>query len=200
MRARRRDTFRRVLSGISNMSGRIVGSQIFKSVATIVLIGGLATSSFYWGMWVERGRDRPAPQVSMDRREPLVTERSEGTPSTTTSKAQAPTAGAKPSGQAVSTVKPAPAAAKPATQAPAATKPATQAPAATKPATQAPAAVASTQSNDSSLKLGAAKPVTGEAVSQYDWVYSPAFGDWRFHTGIDLKVDTGTPVDRKSVV
>ncbi len=44
---------------------------------------------------------------------------------------------------------------------------------------------------------GAASPVWpchGEITSYYGWRIHPIYGDWRFHYGIDIGVDTGTPV------
>lgn len=142
-----------------------MSSQELRSVVAIVFIVGLATASFYWGMRVERGRFTPEPVYITDRPPSVVTERSENAP-------KALPAEPKP-------------AAKTATTAPtAAPKPTVQAPSV--PTTPRPAA-------KESLPV-MAMPVTGSILTRSEWMYSPAFGDWRYHSGIDIAADAGTPV------
>jgi biotin carboxyl carrier protein len=37
-------------------------------------------------------------------------------------------------------------------------------------------------------------PVAGEVLLRFGWAYSPVFGDWQEHTGLDLAARPGTPV------
>jgi len=165
-----------------------VRSETVKSLATIILVAGLATASFYMGMWIERGRVS-APQsqaVEQATEQQPVTERSENTPKIQTA-----------------TPKPAPVPTAPKDVAPVApkagamTKSTTTAAAGAKSTT---ATAAGTSTGSGATKSGAATrpvmavPVTGDKIFGYDWMYSPSFGDWRFHTGMDVKSDVGSPV------
>jgi len=37
-------------------------------------------------------------------------------------------------------------------------------------------------------------PVVGRISLEFGWTYSPTYGDWRFHPGVDIQVPAGTPV------
>lgn len=37
-------------------------------------------------------------------------------------------------------------------------------------------------------------PVSGAVIHEFGWQQHPLFKDWRFHTGIDLQVESGQPV------
>jgi len=140
-------------------------SQVAKSALTILLVAGLAGASFYWGMWVERGRPRTEAPAVEQAAVPFTTERSEDTPHLS-----------KPEPRVVLPPAPAKSLAK-AQQQPSQTQQ-------SQPKSQ--------QAPQATPVMG--RPVTGDVLVGYEWTYSPAFGDWRFHTGVDLKADTGSPV------
>ncbi len=169
-----RPSFQHYYSKVMLVARNAARSETVKGIATIVLVAGLATASFYMGMWIERGRvSAPESQVVERATEPPVTERSENTP-----KAQT----AKPN------LVPAPV---PKDVAPAPPKTG----AATKGATGAGTGTAAVQTGSATTARPVmAVPVSGEKVFGYDWMYSPSFGDWRFHTGLDIRSDAGAPV------
>ena len=152
-------------------------SETVKSLATIILVAGLATASFYMGMWIERGRvTAPQSQAVERTTEPPVTERSENTPKTQTAK---PKTAPAPVPKDVAPAKPKAGAATPGT---------------TGAGSGTTAGAARTTGTTAVTQPVMAVPVVGEKVFGYDWMYSPSFGDWRFHTGMDVKSDAGTPV------
>lgn len=173
--------WRYLVSNVWASVGQAIRSQIFKSVVTMLLVAGLATASFHWGMWVERGRPRPAPSITVDYQEPVVTERSEDM---------------SPSTVKAGTTKPGSKARVPTTQKPTAMQKASSsgkpgASGAAKPTTEAGKAGSAKPSSTAAIM---ARPVTGQTLVCNEWVYSPSFGDWRFHSGLDLGAEKGTPV------
>lgn len=162
-----------------------VRSETVKSLATIILVAGLATASFYMGMWIERGRVSTPQSQAVERtaEQQPVTERSENAPKPQTA-----------------TPKPAPAPPAPKDVAPnapkagAATKSSTTATKTTTGAAASATTGSGATASGAATRLVMAVPVTGDKIFGYDWMYSPSFGDWRFHTGMDLKSDVGSPV------
>jgi murein DD-endopeptidase MepM/ murein hydrolase activator NlpD len=167
--------FDRYLKKATLFARNAARSEAVKSLATIILVAALATASFYMGMWIERGRvSAPQAQVVERTAEPQpVTERSENTPKTQ-----------------AATPKPSPAPPVPKDVAPGAPK----AGATTKATSKTTATSGGAVPTASAAKPVMAVPVTGDKIFGYDWMYSPSFGDWRFHTGLDIKADVGAPV------
>jgi len=172
-----RPSFQQYYTKVMLIARNATRSETVRSIATIILVAGLATASFYMGMWIERGRvSAPESQVVERATEPPVTERSENAPKTET---------AKPN--------PVPAPV-PKDVAPAPPKMGAATKSTTGTGTGTAAQAAQTVGSSAAERPVMAVPVLGEKVFGYDWMYSPSFGDWRFHTGLDIRSDAGTPV------
>ncbi len=63
-----------------------------------------------------------------------------------------------------------------------------------RPVTEPEPKAEETAEEEEQFEPSLARPVSGGVLTGLSWYYSPVFGDWRYHSGIDIEQEVGTPV------